>query len=43
LFSITKTEAQKRFSTFEIDAPQLQTKKKIWVYLPINYEKSNKK
>lgn len=43
LFSITKTEAQKRFSNFEIDAPQLQTKKKIWVYLPINYEKSNKK
>jgi predicted alpha/beta superfamily hydrolase len=43
LFSITKTEAQKQFSTFEIDAPQLQTKKKIWVYLPLNYEKSNKK
>jgi predicted alpha/beta superfamily hydrolase len=43
LISITKTEAQKRFSTFEIDAPQLQTKKKIWVYLPLNYEKSNKK
>lgn len=43
LISITKTEAQKRFSTLEIDAPQLQTKKKIWVYLPLNYEKSNKK
>jgi predicted alpha/beta superfamily hydrolase len=43
LFSIAKTEAQKRFSTFEIDAPQLQTKKKIWVYVPLNYEKSNKK
>ena len=43
LFSILKIEAQKRFSTFEIDAPQLQTKKKIWVYLPLNYEKSNKK
>jgi predicted alpha/beta superfamily hydrolase len=43
LISITKTEAQSRYSTFEIDAPQLQTKKKIWVYLPLNYEKSNKK
>ena len=42
-FTITKTVAQKRFSTFEIEAPQLQTKKKIWVYLPLNYEKSNKK
>jgi predicted alpha/beta superfamily hydrolase len=41
--SITKTEAQSRYSTFEIEAPQLQTKKKIWVYLPLNYEKSNKK
>jgi predicted alpha/beta superfamily hydrolase len=43
LFSIHQTEAQNRYSTFEIDAPQLQTKKKIWVYLPLNYEKSNKK
>ena len=42
-FSINQIEAQNRFSTFEIDAPQLQTKKKIWVYLPLNYEKSNKK
>lgn len=42
-FTITKTVAQQRFSTFEIEAPQLQTKKKIWVYLPLNYEKSNKK
>lgn len=43
LFSFHQTEAQNRYSTFEIDAPQLQTKKKIWVYLPLNYEKSNKK
>jgi predicted alpha/beta superfamily hydrolase len=42
-FSINQTEAQKRYTTFEIDAPQLQTKKKIWVYLPLNYEKSNQK
>ena len=43
LISITKTEAQNRYFTFEIEAPQLETKKKIWVYLPLNYEKSNKK
>lgn len=42
-FSINQIEAQNRYSTIEIDAPQLQTKKKIWVYLPLNYEKSNKK
>ncbi len=42
-FTITKTVAQQRFSTFEIDAPQLQTKKKIWIYLPLNYGKSTKK
>jgi predicted alpha/beta superfamily hydrolase len=41
--TITKTVAQQRFSNFEIDAPQLKTKKKIWVYLPLNYEKSTKK
>ncbi|CAM4420162.1 alpha/beta hydrolase [Flavobacterium terrigena] len=43
LFSVNQIEAQNRYSTFEIDAPQLQTKKKIWVYLPLNYEKSTKK
>lgn len=42
-FFFSTTQAQNRFSTFEIDAPQLQTKKKIWVYLPLNYEKSTKK
>jgi alpha-glucosidase len=35
--------AQDRFTTFDIEAPSLQTTKKIWVYLPLNYEKSNKK
>lgn len=34
---------QKRYTTFEIEAPQLKTTKKIWVYLPLNYEKSTKK
>jgi predicted alpha/beta superfamily hydrolase len=42
-FSINQIEAQNRYSTFEINAPQLQTKKKIWVYLPLNYEKSTQK
>ena len=42
-FFFHQIEAQNRYSTFEIDAPQLQTKKKIWVYLPLNYEKSNQK
>ena len=41
--TIHTTKAQNRYSTFEIDAPQLQTKKKIWVYLPLNYEKSTQK
>ena len=39
LFSNNQMEAQNRYSTFEIEAPQLQTKKKIWIYLPLNYEK----
>lgn len=43
LFSANQINAQSRYSTFEIDAPQLQTKKKIWVYLPLNYEKTTKK
>jgi predicted alpha/beta superfamily hydrolase len=38
--SIQTIEAQNRYSTFEIEAPQIQSKKKIWVYLPLNYEKS---
>lgn len=41
-FSTIQITAQNRYSTFEIDAPQLKTKKKIWVYLPLNYEKSTK-
>lgn len=35
--------AQKRYTTFEIEAPQLKTTKKIWVYLPLDYEKSTQK
>lgn len=47
-FALTYTIAQestasKQVSTFIIEAPQLHTTKKIWVYLPKNYENSNKK
>lgn len=34
--------ASKQVSTFTIEAPQLQTTKKIWVYLPENYATSKK-
>jgi alpha-glucosidase len=34
--------ASKQVSTFTIDAPQLQTIKKIWLYLPKSYITSNK-
>lgn len=50
LFSLTFTNilaqqssASKQVSTFTIEAPQLQTSKKIWVYLPENYLTSKKK
>lgn len=47
LFTLTVTTAQERtaseqVSSFTIDAPQLKGTKKIWVYLPKNYEKSKK-
>ncbi|WP_338376594.1 alpha/beta hydrolase-fold protein [uncultured Flavobacterium sp.] len=35
--------AQDRYTTFEIEVPQLDTIKKIYVYLPLDYESSNKK
>jgi predicted alpha/beta superfamily hydrolase len=40
---LTQIQAQNRYSTFEIKAPQLEMTKKIWVYLPLNYNKTNKK
>jgi predicted alpha/beta superfamily hydrolase len=47
-FVLTDTAAQestasKQVSTFTIEAPQLHTTKKIWVYLPKNYINSKKK
>lgn len=41
--SIAQSTASKQVSTFDIEAPQLQTSKKIWVYLPKNYLTSQKK
>ena len=35
--------AKPRYSSFEIDAPQLNCKRKIWIYLPLNYTESSKK
>lgn len=38
----SQSTASAQVSTFEIEAPQLETKKKIWVYLPKDYQKSHK-
>jgi predicted alpha/beta superfamily hydrolase len=38
-----QSTASKQVSTFTIDAPQLHTSKKIWMYLPKNYATSTKK
>jgi predicted alpha/beta superfamily hydrolase len=48
LLVIGKTSAQestasKQVSAFTIEAPQLKTSRKIWLYLPKNYETSTKK
>jgi predicted alpha/beta superfamily hydrolase len=45
-FSISfsqESTASKQVSTFTIEAPQLNTTRKIWVYLPKDYETSTKK
>jgi len=48
LFAFTNTIAQKstaskQVSTFAIESPQLHSTKKIWIYLPKNYDASKKK
>lgn len=46
LFSMAiaaQSTASKNVSTFQIEAPQLGTTKKIWLYLPENYHASKKK
>lgn len=42
LASQAQSTASPNVSTFEIDAPQLDTIKKIWVYLPDSYSTSDK-
>ena len=41
--SIAQSTASSNVSYFEIEAPQLDTLKKIWIYLPESYSTSNKK
>ena len=38
-----ESTASKQVSTFTIEAPQLHSTKKIWIYLPKNYTASTKK
>jgi alpha-glucosidase len=38
-----QSTASKQVSTFTIEAPQLNTTKKIWMYLPKNYDAAKKK
>jgi predicted alpha/beta superfamily hydrolase len=38
-----ESTASKQVSTFTMEVPQLKTTRKIWLYLPIGYETSNKK
>jgi predicted alpha/beta superfamily hydrolase len=38
-----QSTASKQVSTFTIEAPQLNTTKKIWMYLPKNYDATKKK
>lgn len=38
-----QSTASKQVSTFTIEAPQLNTTKKIWMYLPKNYDETKKK
>ena len=43
LFFGQQSTASKQVTTFEIDAPQLNCKKKIWVYLPKSYTSKTEK
>ncbi|WP_184167054.1 MULTISPECIES: alpha/beta hydrolase [Flavobacterium] len=43
LIGKAQSTASKNVSTFTIEAPQLNTSKKIWIYLPENYSKDIKK
>lgn len=39
----SQSTASKNVSTFDIEAPQLDTIRKIWVYMPEEYKKSDKR
>lgn len=43
IYGNAQSTASKNVSTFTIEAPQLKTTKKIWIYLPENYSASAKK
>jgi alpha-glucosidase len=43
LIGKAQSTASKNVSTFTIEAPQLHTSKKIWIYLPENYSKDIQK
>ncbi|KAF2341531.1 alpha/beta hydrolase [Flavobacterium tistrianum] len=43
LIGKAQSTASKNVSTFTIEAPQLNTSKKIWIYLPEDYSKNIKK
>ncbi|TDX11354.1 alpha/beta hydrolase [Flavobacterium sp. S87F.05.LMB.W.Kidney.N] len=43
LIGKAQSTASKNVSTFTIEAPQLHTSKKIWIYLPENYSKTIQK
>lgn len=43
IINAQENTASAQVSTFKLDAPQLKTTKKIWVYLPKNYKTSDKK
>ncbi len=43
LIGKTQSTASKNVSTFTIEAPQLNTSKKIWIYLPEDYSKNIQK
>ena len=43
IINAQESTASKNVSTFEIFSPELNVKKKIWVYLPLDYDKSEKK
>lgn len=43
LISKAQSTASKNVSTFTIEAPQLNTSKKIWIYLPENYSENIQK